>query len=64
MGKSIPLISCDLTGNMNTKELHYHHCVWAGKILNSHIRKILSFYDNPHENGYDNCHWCIGGSKR
>lgn len=58
------LFSCDLIGNTNSMELHKLDCTWIDKIHASHKALICSTFDEPKENGYDNCHWCIGGSRR
>ena len=64
VSNSFALVSCDLTGNTNTMELHYHNCVWVTKMLSSHKVLLCSSIDDPGNNGYDNCHWCLGGSRR
>jgi hypothetical protein len=58
------ILSCDLTGNKNTKELHHHNCVWVSKMKPSNKKLICSSYDLINNHPYDNCHWCIGGSTR
>jgi hypothetical protein len=64
LSESFPLLICDLIGNTSTKELHRLNCKWVQKMLPSHKELICSTYDLPRGMGYDNCHWCIGGSKR
>ena len=58
------LIICDLIGNKNEMELHKPDCKWLSRIKPSNMELICSFIDKPKENGYDNCHWCLGGSLR
>jgi len=57
-------------GNTNEKEVHDLH----NETVNCQIDKILNAghavgftpdtLQEAHRNGYDNCHYCIGNSKR
>ncbi len=58
------IIVCDLIGNTNTKELHKLNCKWLHLMKPSNKRLLYSKLDNPKKYGWDNCHWCIGGSTR
>ncbi len=58
---------CDapLIGNKNRASLEVHKadCTWVNKIL-SQNRVPFYFLDQAHAAGYDNCYYCLGGSKR
>ena len=64
LSTSLYLIICDLIGNENTMELHERSCGWMDLIKSSNKQLICSSLDKPKKHGYDNCHWCIGGSNR
>ncbi|WP_340073841.1 hypothetical protein [Leptobacterium sp. I13] len=64
LSNSIKVIICNLIGNTNTMELHLDSCIWVTKMLPSNKELISPLIDNLKKSGYDNCHWCLGGSKR
>ncbi|MDD2665416.1 MAG: hypothetical protein PHD13_01350 [Methanocellales archaeon] len=44
-------------------EVHKRDCAWVGKMLEKH--KVPYFFlDEARKDGYDNCHYCLGGSER
>lgn len=52
-------------GNKNTKEVHER----AKETDNCQLDEIQEWkcfnsLSTAHSQGYDNCHWCIGNSKR
>ena len=50
-------------GNLNSAEVHKKGCKWIGRMSPHHkvgYRKL----DHAHNDGYDNCANCLGGSKR
>lgn len=49
--------------NRSKMEVHRMHCSWLHLINPSNIR-IYGSLDDAHSAGLDNCHYCIGGSKR
>jgi len=50
-------------GNLNTTEVHKKGCKWIGK-MSSHNKVGYRKLDYAHNEGYDNCAFCLGGSKR
>jgi hypothetical protein len=50
-------------GNWNSGELHLANCRWVGRMAPRHK---VPFYDLEvaHRRRYDNCAFCLGGSKR
>lgn len=54
-------------GNKNTKEVHdlwnQHPNCQISEIRVEH-RVYFSTHAEAKAAGYDNCHWCIGGSRR
>ena len=53
----------EFIGNANTREVHKKGCRWVGKMSAKNKRGFRSL-SNAHNVGYDNCAYCIGGSKR
>jgi hypothetical protein len=57
-------------GNKNTTEVHNLRnekalCQIDEIFRAGHAVKFIpDTLDEAHRNGYDNCHWCIGGSRR
>jgi hypothetical protein len=49
--------------NRASMEVHKADCVWAKKIFPEH-RVPYFFLDDAHAEGYDNCYYCLGNSKR
>lgn len=49
--------------NRSCLEVHKSDCVWAGRIAGKN--KVPYFFlEEAHEDGFDNCYYCLGGSKR
>lgn len=55
--------SFEFIGNINTYEVHRKSCEWVGK-MNPENKRGFRSLANAHQAGYDNCAYCIGGSKR
>lgn len=53
----------DYIGNRNTKEVHKTDCEWVSRMSKSN-RVGFRTLEHAHALGYDNCAYCIGGSKR
>ena len=52
-------------GNKRSKEVHDTYNETSNCQLNEIVEKeYFSTLYEAHNNGYDNCHWCIGNSKR
>lgn len=52
-----------LIGNKNTKEAHTANCSYL-HLIKPKNEVILDSANEARGKGYDNCHYCIGGSKR
>jgi hypothetical protein len=50
-------------GNRNSTEVHKKGCQWIGK-MSSKNKVGFRTLDFAHMEGYDNCAYCLGGSKR
>jgi|LGVF01.1.fsa_nt_gb hypothetical protein len=50
-------------GNRNSGELHYPDCYWVGRMA-SHNKVPFNNIEVAHRRRYDNCAFCLGGSKR
>jgi len=55
-------------GNTNEMEVHnldneQENCQ-IDEIIEAGNDKPYTSLSNAHDDGYDNCHWCLGGSKR
>jgi len=44
-------------------EVHKASCSWADNIK-AENRVYFKSLEEAHTKGFDNCHWCLGGSKR
>ncbi len=53
----------DFIGNANTREVHKKTCEWVGRMSDKNKRGFRSL-SNAHKAGYDNCAYCLGGSRR
>ena len=54
-------------GNRNTTEVHHVPSSTATCQLaeiKDGVRFVPDTLAEAHRQGYDNCHWCLGGSKR
>lgn len=55
-------------GNTNTTEVHdldnEKALCQIDEIINAGHDRPFNSLDDAHRIGYDNCHWCIGNSKR
>ena len=50
-------------GNRRSGELHLRACKWVGRMA-AHHKKPFRDIETAHKRGYDNCAYCLGGSKR
>lgn len=50
-------------GNLRSREVHKKGCEWIGKMLKSNMVGFHTL-EHAHLEDYDNCAFCIGGSKR
>ncbi len=62
-GKTKKLNDFEFIGNINTREIHMRECSWVAQISKQNIVGFRSL-TNAHKEGYDNCAYCIGESKR
>lgn len=53
----------EFIGNNNSKEVHKKGCKWISKMSKSNVVGLHSL-EYAHMLGYDNCNFCLGGSKR
>ena len=53
----------DYISNRNTKEVHQRGCGWVRKMSKSNMVGFHTL-EHAHMLGYDNCAYCLGGSKR
>lgn len=55
-------------GNANTKEVHdldnEKTSCQIDEIIKAGHDRPYDYLSTAHSDGYDNCHWCIGGSTR
>jgi hypothetical protein len=49
--------------NPNCMEVHQADCEWV-KLILEHHKKVYYWLKDAHKDGYDNCHFCLGGSTR
>lgn len=66
--QSAPLSGAKYCGNTSTREVHdldreTGNCQIA-KIIRGRHAKPFRTISAAHAAGYDNCHWCIGRSRR
>lgn len=56
---------CPYIGNKDkdNMEVHKISCSWADNIK-AENRVYFKSLEEAHAKGFDNCHWCLGGSKR
>jgi thermolysin len=55
--------SFEYIGNSRSREVHKKGCKWIGKMTKSNMVGFRTL-EHAHLEGYDNCAFCIGGSKR
>lgn len=55
--------SFEYIGNSRSREVHKKGCDWIGKMAKAHMVGFRTL-EHAHFQGYDNCAFCIGGSKR
>ena len=62
-------VGLEYYGNSSPAKLEVHHV--PSKTANCQldeikdgVRFIPDNLEEAHKNGYDNCHWCLGGSTR
>lgn len=55
----------DFYANVSSSKMEVHrvNCPWLHLVSNKNIR-VYSNIESAHQAGMDNCHWCIGDSRR
>jgi len=58
-----PNLIC-LIGNLKSKELHTENCWCVKRLKEKNKNYFCTLINGLLKNGWDKCHWCLGGSER